>query len=67
MREKGREGDCVWKSELSGAKGHFFVYKNQNDDTHGLKNTKRYELTIYIQYLIGESHEFKVSHNFFME
>ncbi len=47
MREKGREGNCVWKSELSSAKDISMSTKNQNDDTHGLKNTKRYELTIY--------------------
>jgi hypothetical protein len=33
---------------------------------HGLKNATCYELT-HFQYLIGESHEFKVSHNFFMD
>jgi hypothetical protein len=46
MREKGREGNCVWKTELSGAKDISMSTKNQNDDTHGFKNTKRYGLTI---------------------
>ncbi len=37
MREKGREGNCVWESELSGAKDISMSTKNQNDDTNGLK------------------------------
>ncbi len=35
MREKGREGDCVWKSEVSGEKDISKSTKNQNNDTHG--------------------------------